>query len=156
MSRDLWRLSAFLWLLPLTFLVLARLVSAVFLLPAGLLLMIYALIWFWFRPSRFEVDAASVIVAWPLRTEAITRERIRSARIMDAETMKSELGRAFRIGAGGLWGGFGLLHTTNRGMVRFYISRTDSFVWLELREGRHWLITPDEPESFLRAMNLPG
>lgn len=154
MSRDISWLTAFLWLLPVTFVVLARTVSVAFVLPAGFLLLIYALIWFWFRPTRFEVDAAAVTVCWPLRTEAIPRQALRSARIMDAATMKAELGRAFRIGAGGLWGGFGLLHTARQGMVRFYISRTDQFVWLEMNTGRHWLITPDDPDAFLRALNL--
>jgi hypothetical protein len=58
-----------------------------------------------------------------------------------------------RVGAGGLWGGFGWLWTQRRGIVQMYISRTDGFVWIERIGDRPWLITPDEPEKFVRALS---
>jgi hypothetical protein len=33
-----------------------------------------------------------------------------------------------------------------------YISRTDQFVWIERRNERPWLITPENPEAFIRAL----
>jgi hypothetical protein len=37
-----------------------------------------------------------------------------------------------------------------------YISRIDRFVWIERVGGRPWLITPDEPEAFVRAVAPSG
>jgi hypothetical protein len=34
-----------------------------------------------------------------------------------------------------------------------YISRTDSFVWIERAGGRPWLLTPEEPQEFVRALS---
>jgi len=34
-----------------------------------------------------------------------------------------------------------------------YISRTDQFVWIERKNGRQWLITPEEPDAFVRAVS---
>ena len=54
--------------------------------------------------------------------------------------------------AGGLGGGFGWLWTQKRGVVRMYISRTDGLVWIERRSERPWLVTPEKPEAFVRAL----
>ena len=55
------------------------------------------------------------------------------------------------MGAGGLWGGFGLL-VTSRESVAMYVSRTDRFVLVRLRAGRSLLLTPAEPERFVAAL----
>jgi hypothetical protein len=33
-----------------------------------------------------------------------------------------------------------------------YISRIDRFIWIEHMDSRPWLITPDRPEAFVRAL----
>jgi hypothetical protein len=33
-----------------------------------------------------------------------------------------------------------------------YISRTDGYVWIERGEQRPWLLTPQDPEEFVRAL----
>ena len=60
---------------------------------------------------------------------------------------------AGRIGVGGLWGGFGWLWTRGRGMVEFYVSRTDGLVIVERRGGRALLFTPQDPEEFVDALS---
>ena len=39
------------------------------------------------------------------------------------------------------------------GVVQMYISRTDGFVWIERASGRPWLLTPDQPDEFVRALS---
>ncbi|MCU0242247.1 MAG: PH domain-containing protein, partial [Vicinamibacteria bacterium] len=56
-----------------------------------------------------------------------------------------------RIGAGGLWGGFGLLKTS-RVTFSMWLSRTDRFVLVSLRDTRPLLITPENPERFIAAL----
>jgi len=120
---------------------------------ALLLLAIDAWVWLWFRPSRFTVQESGLEVIWPLKCRHIPRGSIVSARIIDRQELKREIGWGMRVGAGGIWGGFGWLWTTRRGVIQMYISRTDGFVWIERTAGRPWLLTPEEPEEFVRALS---
>jgi hypothetical protein len=116
---------------------------------------IYAWVWLWYRPSRFELDRAALSIVWPLRRRIIPRAGIASARILDSKRFREEFGTAWRIGAGGLWGGFGMLWTSRRGMIDFYISRTDRYVILEGAFGRPLMITPDRPTDLVAALTDP-
>jgi hypothetical protein len=115
-------------------------------------LAIYFWIWCWSRPTRFVVGHESIEIVWPLRTHTLALSGVMAARMIDRKQLRDEVGWGMRVGAGGLWGAFGYLWTAKRGLVRMYISRTDRFVWIEQGEGQPWLITPDEPEAFLRAI----
>jgi hypothetical protein len=120
---------------------------------ALLLLALDAWVWLRFRPSRFTVQESGLEVSWPLKCRHLSRESIASARVMDRQALKREIGWGMRVGAGGIWGGFGWLWTKRRGVVQMYISRTDSFVWIERVGGRPWLLTPERPEEFVRALS---
>jgi hypothetical protein len=120
---------------------------------ALLLLAIDAWVWLRFGPSRFSVQGSGIEVIWPLKCRHIPRESIVSARVIDRQELKREIGSGMRVGAGGIWGGFGWLWTKRRGVVQMYISRTDGFVWIERAGGRPWLLTPEEPEEFVRALS---
>jgi len=112
-----------------------------------------AWVWLRFRPSRFTVQESGLEVTWPLKCRHLPRESIVNARVIDRQGLKREIGWGMRVGAGGIWGGFGWLWTTRRGVVRMYISRTDGFVWIERAGARPWLLTPEEPEEFVRALS---
>jgi hypothetical protein len=122
--------------------------------PALFVLAIYAWVWLRFRPSRFVVRPEGLLVIWPLKRREIPREEISAARLIDRKELRREIGWGMRIGAGGLWGGFGWLWTKRRGVVQMYVSRTDRFVWIERAGGRPWLITPESPETFARALSM--
>ena len=142
-------------ILTLTILLLA--LPAVFLVRvpalALVLLALYAWVWVRFRPSRFTVQRTGLQVTWPLKRRDIPREEIASVRVVDRRELRREIGWGVRVGAGGLWGGFGCLWTTRRGLVQMYISRRDGYVWIERTAGRPWLVTPEEPEQFVRALS---
>jgi hypothetical protein len=121
-------------------------------LPALLLLLIYAWVWLRFRPTSFIVYPNAIEVIWPLKRRRIAREEITAYRIVDGEELTREIGWGTRVGAGGLWGGFGWLWTRRRGLVQMYISRTDGYVWIERGEKQPWLLTPMRPEEFVRAL----
>lgn len=142
------------WALPLLFFSLAAFVPAagVLTLPAVFLLAIYAWIWVRFRPSRFVIEPDTIQVIWPLKRRRIPRAGIAAVRSIDAAELRQLAGWGMRVGAGGLWGGFGWLWTKRRGIVQMYISRTDRFVWLERGSERAWLITPEEPELFVTTL----
>ena len=125
--------------------------SAVMLSLTTFIALIYASVWFLFRPTRFELDAQALRIVWPLRARVIARADIESARILTSAEFRREYGYGMRIGAGGLWGGFGLLKT-GRETFSMWISRTDRFVIVRMRGARPLLVTPALPERFVEVV----
>ncbi|HET7876996.1 MAG TPA: PH domain-containing protein [Methylomirabilota bacterium] len=109
-------------------------------------------VWLFARPSRFDVSGEGLILVWPLRRRVVPRGAIASVRVMRREELRAEVGWAVRVGVGGLWGAFGSLWSSRRGSVEVYVSRTDRLVWIERRAGRPLLITPEDPERFVRTL----
>jgi len=103
------------------------------------------------RPTAFELDAAGLEIRWPLRSQRIAAGDIAGADLLSRESFRRDFGWGMRIGAGGLWGGFGWLYT-RRGLVDLYVSRTDRFVLVRRRAGRPLLLTPERDESFVDAL----
>lgn len=116
-----------------------------------LLVLTYGSVWLAWRPSRFEVDATTLRIRWPVRSRTILRRDVVSARIVESADFRADYGYGMRVGAGGLWGAFGLLKT-RRETFSMWISRTDRFVIVELRAARPLLLTPEDPERFVRAL----
>jgi len=122
--------------------------------PLLVLVAVYAWVWLRFRPTRFVVYPRRLEIVWPLKRRALRRDGISQVRLIEGPDLRSETGWCIRVGAGGLWGGFGWLWTRRRGIVQMYISRTDRFVWIErAHDDRPWLITPEQPEAFVRALS---
>jgi hypothetical protein len=153
MSPLVLTLTLLLLALPLTFFVGALFGRRLLVVPGVLIITIYAWVWLRFRPGRFTVHHGGLQVIWPLKRREIPREDISNVRILDRHELKREIGWGMRIGAGGLWGAFGWLWTKRRGIVQMYVSRTDRFVWIERAGRRPWLITPERPEAFARALS---
>ena len=116
-----------------------------------LVVLVYASVWFVWRPSRFEIDLDTLRIVWPTRSRTIPRTAVTDVRIVTATQFRSEYGYGMRIGAGGLWGGFGLLRM-RRITFSMWISRLDRFVIVGLHGARPLLITPEEPERFAAAL----
>jgi hypothetical protein len=139
--------------LPLVFLANAVIGGGRLAIPGLLLVAIYAWVWLRFRPTLFVVRPGVLEVIWPLKRRQIRREEIADVRLIDKGELRQQVGWGMRVGAGGLWGGFGWLWTARRGIVQMYISRTDGFVWIERVDERPWLITPEHPEAFIRSLS---
>ena len=152
MSPEIRILTLVMLALPLLFLAVAAHGSRPALAPALFIFVMYVWVWTRFRPSRFILHPGSIEVVWPLKRREIRRETISDVRLIGKKEMCSEVGWCMRVGAGGLWGGFGWLWTQKRGIVQMYITRTDQFVWIERRNERPWLISPENPEAFVRAL----
>jgi hypothetical protein len=152
MSRLILGVTVVLLALPPVLLLIATMngapVAAVALLMAG----IYAWVWLRFRPTAFIVRPDALDVIWPLKRRSLPRTTISHVQVIDHHELKRRIGFAIRIGAGGLWGGFGSLWTQRRGVLQMYVSREDGVVWIERTDGSPWLITPDDPERFADAL----
>lgn len=156
MSAPILVLTLGLLALPAVFALLAMRGTSLLAVPAMLMVVLYAWVWLWFRPTEFRVRPDAIEVIWPLRRREIPRREISAVRLIDRATLRREVGWGMRVGAGGLWGGFGWLWTTRRGLVRMYVSRVDHFVWIERGSAQPWLITPDHPDAFVRALSAHG
>lgn len=153
MSVPIRWLTAALLALPLAFLGHAALWPSPLAAPGCALVALYAWVWLRFRPSRFVVGPSELEVVWPLKRRRIPRAAISGVRLIDPAELRQRAGAGVRVGAGGLWGGFGWLWTGRRGIVQMYVSRTDGLVWIERIGDRPWLITPERPEAFVRALS---
>ncbi len=125
-------------------------------LPLVFFILTYAWVWLRFRPKAFIVDRDAITVLWPLKRRRLPRNSITAARLLGREALNAELGWAVRVGAGGLWGGFGRLWSRRRGWVQLYVSRRDQLVWIERGEQRPWLISPENPERFIALLASDG
>jgi len=156
MSPPILALTVVLLALPVIFLTAAAVWTRLLVPPALFMVAIYLWIWLRYRPTAFVVHPRVLEVTWPLKRREIPRGDISAVRIIDRETLRREVGWGMRVGAGGFLGGFGYLWTANRGLVRMYVSRTDRFVWIERTSDRPWLLTPDRPDAFVRALTSGG
>jgi len=152
MSGLIWIVTAVLMAIPVAFIAAAMAGGRVLIFPAACVVAIYLWVWLRFRPTRFVVHADRLEIRWPLKFRSIPRADIAEVRLVDKQVLRRETGWGIRVGAGGLWGGFGWLWTERRGIVQMYISRTDRFVWIERVSDRPWLITPADPAAFVRAL----
>lgn len=124
--------------------------------PTLVVVLIYLWVWARFRPSAFVVHPHTLEVIWPLKRRELRRDEFADVRLIDRQELRRQVGWGLRVGAGGLWGGFGWLWTARRGIVQMYVSRVDRFVWIERGNARPWLITPEQPEAFVRALSNEG
>jgi len=119
---------------------------------AGFIAAIYAMVWLWWRPTRFEVSAYGLNIVWPLRRRTIVSAHLGRAVAVSRDTFRRDHGRGMRVGAGGLWGGFGLL-VTPKETLSMYISRTDAFVLVPVTGARTLMLTPERPDAFVTALS---
>jgi hypothetical protein len=145
-------LTLFMLALPVAFIGAAARMPAPLLAPGLVLIALYAWVWLRFRPTCFVICADRIEVRWPLKNRHIARAGITSASVVDNRQLRAITGAGLRVGVGGLWGGFGWLWTQRRGIAQMYVSRIDRYVWIERGDERPWLITPDDPEAFVRAL----
>lgn len=122
--------------------------------PAGFLVVLYAVVWLFMRPTSFEITAESLDIVFPLRRITVPKELITDAEFLSGKEFRARYGLGYRIGAGGLWGGFGL-YKTKTVTFQFYISRVSDLVVLERSGDRPLMITPREPEEFIHTLDTP-
>ena len=148
MSKLMLVMTAVLLGIPIFFLA----ISKILWLPAILMLLIYAGVWFIGRPTRFEISPDVLRIVWPIRSRAIPRSDIARVRLLNKAEIKQEMKWGMRVGAGGLWGGFGRA-ITDRGWMELWVSREDWCVFVERKHGIPLILTPDRPQEFVEVLS---
>ena len=142
-----------LWLLPLILSIFALVFRQWAIMFVVLfMIIIYGSVWLWFRPSRFVVANNYIDIIFPGWRRSIPIEDVYDICIMNQQTFQQEFGWSIRIGAGGLWGGFGWLWTSRRGFLEFYISQLDELVLISRLKGNNLLITPENPDLLVATI----
>ena len=113
----------------------------------------YAIVWALCRPTRFELTPAGLCVVWPLRRRSVPWAEVADARALATKhDVRAALGRSVRVGVGGLFGGFGWATSSRLGWIDLYVSRTDRLVLIEHHGRRPLLISPADPDGFVRSV----
>ncbi|MEZ5500516.1 MAG: PH domain-containing protein [Steroidobacteraceae bacterium] len=113
---------------------------------------IFAAVWLWYRPGGFEVRDGCLVIRWPLRQRRIALETVVSATPVTKEELHARYGRGIRIGAGGLWGVFGL-YRTPRQLFDIYVTNTYRLLVIERVDDRPLIISPADPHEMAQLLS---
>lgn len=119
--------------------------------PAIFIGLVYLFVWVYMRPTAFELTPTSLDIVWPVRRQSTPMSAIESVESLSGTEFRKRYGFGYRIGAGGLWGGFGLFKTKTV-TFQFYISQMDNYLLIERSNDRPLLITPENPDLFAAAL----
>ena len=121
------------------------------------LVALYASIWLAARPKRFTIDGATLAIRFPVWTREIPISCVQSVEVYPANRFREDIGWGMRVGAGGLWGGFGLLVCKDQ-TFEMYVSRVSDLVVVRCEGRRPLLISPVNIEEFAVALrrHLPS
>jgi len=117
----------------------------------ALMVLIYAWVALWWRPTGFELTGRELVIHWPVRRRAFSLDQVTAVEVVDFDALHARYGRGMRVGAGGLWGAFGL-YVMKRLTVLMYVSRWDQLVLLS-GLPRPLLISPEEHEAFVLRLS---
>jgi hypothetical protein len=98
-----------------------------------------------------SVDNDRVNINRKVLTETISYREIKTVRLLQ----DSELLAAIRFfGNGGLFGYTGFYYNKRLGVTRWYCTQRKNYVLIEKTNKKKIIITPDDPEGFLKAIKL--
>jgi hypothetical protein len=127
--------------------------TPVLLWAAGAVLAVAAIVWTAFRPAWFCVRDGSLIIRWLIRERRVPLSDIHTVRMVQgAAALLEEVRPGWRIGAGGLFGTFGLLWTRKHGLTAAYLTAMDQAVVIGRSGGRPIVLTPDDPRGLLEEL----
>jgi hypothetical protein len=101
------------------------------------------------KPLGYEITHGELIISRYLGNVSIPRSDIQQVSLLSQESIKRSI-RTF--GNGGLFGYVGKFYNRTMGKMTWYITRRDSLVLVETKDGRKILLSPDEPEQFVNHM----
>lgn len=111
-------------------------------------LLVYGLA-FAFRPAGYAITEEEIIIRRPLLNVRIRRADIRRVAALPAQDISVSI-RLF--GVGGLFGYYGKYTTAGLGRATWYATRRDTPVLLETADDKKYILTPNDPSSFVGAV----
>ena len=156
MDRMYQGLSLFLGSLPFLFISLTLMLPGppklIFASSTVFLFLVYAWIWFYWRPDSFRLETTALVLEFPRREMVIDLSSVQQVHLYkNYDAFIAEWGFGIRIGAGGLFGSFGWLKTA-KGTLQMYVSRSVDLVVVEFSDRKPLLITPEQAQDFVNAL----
>lgn len=105
---------------------------------------------FLFKPTNYSLTNEEIIIHRPLKDIKIDRRIISSAGLLDKEKLKGTI-RMF--GVGGLFGYWGNFANSKIGSMTWYATRRNNTVLITTIKNKKIVLTPNDPESFVAALN---
>ena len=116
---------------------------------AAVLILIFGLT-FLFKPISYTMTADKILVNRFIGKVTILKEEIHTTEKIDKEDISWSL-RTF--GSGGFFGYFGKFTNRKIGAMTWYVTRKDSLVLLKMKSGKKIVLSPDDRDEFLSAIN---
>ena len=104
---------------------------------------------FIYSPRSYSIASKQITIHRIFKDVVFLREEIESYKIIDKADIKGTI-RTF--GVGGLFGYFGSFYNTNFGAMTWYLTRRDKLVLLITKQNKKILLSPDNPEDFIKAI----
>ncbi|WP_443945907.1 PH domain-containing protein [Pedobacter sp. AW1-32] len=102
-----------------------------------------------FRPVHYELTQTALLIRRPVVNVTINPQQIKRATVLDRKTMGWVM-RTF--GVGGLFGFYGYFTNAKFGQMTWYATRKDQVVLIETFQGKKIVVSPDNPDQFLKAL----
>lgn len=113
------------------------------------LLLIIPVVSFAYRPASYTVTADALRIERPAGALVLARKDISGAMRVGIH----DLGVSTRLfGSGGFFGYYGLYTSGRFGKVTWYATRRDDFVFVEMNNGKKYLLTPDNPDTMVALL----
>ena len=117
---------------------------------AALLILIYIVTYF-YSPVDYQVEEKNIIVHRPASDIVLSRSEIKNIELIQQVKLQ---GTVRTFGVGGLFGYFGQFMNHELGCMTWYATKHDKrVVLIEMNNNKKIIITPDEPEQFVRQVS---
>ncbi len=114
-----------------------------------LLLVVYFGTYF-YHPINYDLTDENLIIHRPIKDVVIKRQNIKRVERLNHDQMKWTI-RTF--GVGGVFGYFGKFVNSTWGDMTWYATRRDKTILIETNDDKRFVITPDEPEEFIKQLS---
>ncbi|TDH26592.1 hypothetical protein EXU57_10920 [Segetibacter sp. 3557_3] len=122
--------------------------TIVLFMPAFIVALVY-LFSYLYHPVNYEISNGQVIIHRPAGRVAIEIDTIQSCELLENGRLKYSI-RTF--GVGGLFGYYGKFYHTGIGAMIWYATRCDRAVMIIAGNQKKIILTPDQPEEFIRQL----
>ncbi len=111
----------------------------------------YASIWLFLRPSQLEVTPEYLIIDFPLRSVEIARSEVEDVEVFEGRRFTDEQGGRLAVWTAGVLGTLGPV-ATSQGSYETYLSRSTHLVVVRRRTGAPLLLSPAHPRRFAEVV----
>lgn len=112
-----------------------------------IILIIYS---FLIMSLNYVVYNGNIIIRRRIKTIVLTQENIIDVQVFQRSLLKKQ---GYIFGVKGFFGYTGKTYLNGVGILRWYGTRKDKTVLITTNDHRNIIITPDEPEAFIKAFS---